>query len=87
MAGAVKIPVPHKGRAVTPGSMIQPVVVFGLLISSGRVVEAHSLQPSDPRSEAALRFAEALHLPDWATPEGTPQQHEVFVIARFDSGQ
>ncbi len=79
-----RFPVP--GR-VPPGATIHPVCVFGLATPSGQLVEAHSLQPSDPNSQAAVE--DAKHL-DFFYPkiEGErPRQHFVFVIEKFVSSQ
>jgi len=62
------------------------VCVFGLLTASGELVEAHSLQPSDPYSAAAVAAALQIHfprpkLPGQIVPQ--PQQHFVFVIEKF----
>jgi hypothetical protein len=59
------------------------VCVFGLVNSAGQLVEAHSLQPSDPNSTAALKDARAIDF-SAMTPAGAPlQQHFVFVIEKF----
>jgi hypothetical protein len=87
MAGAKRFSALHDRGSVTTGSTLQPVAVFGLLTPSGKIVDAHSLQPSDPRSEAAVKSAAALKLPDGTSPGGTPQQREVVVIEKFASAQ
>jgi hypothetical protein len=87
MAGAIKLPLFHEPGAVTAGVMLQPVIILGLIASSGQLVDPHSLQPSDPRSEAAVEAAQALNFPVRTPPGATPQQHEVFVIESFASGQ
>lgn len=81
MAGAVKI-----SRVVSGGAAsARPVCVFGLVTASGEMVEAHSLQPSDPNSSAAV---EAVRAMDFSRPVAGdlrlgPRQRFVFVIVRF----
>jgi hypothetical protein len=51
--------------------------------SAGQLVEAHSLQPNDPNSDAAVKDAIAIDFSP-TTPAGTPpQQHFIFVIEKF----
>jgi hypothetical protein len=59
------------------------VCVFGLVTGWGRLVEAHSLQPSDPNSEAAVEAAHRLNFTRRARAGGRPQQYFVFVIEKF----
>jgi hypothetical protein len=69
------------------GATAQPVCVFGLVTPSGQLVEAHSLQPADPNSNAAV---EAAKLIDFSPPDPIvtrPQQHFVFIIEKFVSAQ
>jgi hypothetical protein len=80
LAGMIKIPRLRRPGAAPPGSMLQPVVVFGLLTPSGQIVDAHSLQPSNIRSDEAVASAAAIKFPDRTPPGKAPQQHEVFVI-------
>jgi hypothetical protein len=47
------------------------------------LVEAHSLQPSDPHSEAAVEAAHRLNFPRRARAGARPQQYFVFVIEKF----
>jgi hypothetical protein len=85
MAGAQKI-FRLVGRSpFPPGATAQPVCVFGLVTASGKLVEAHSLQPSDPNSHAAVEAAKRINFPH-PTPLGArPEQHFVFVIEKFVS--
>jgi len=81
MAGAQKIT-----RFLTRGkpkadATVQPVCVFGLVTPSGEVVEAHSLQPSDPASPAAVEAVRQMSFPQQTPPGARPQQHFVFVFA------
>jgi hypothetical protein len=69
------------------GATAKPVCVFGLVTASGKLVEAHSLQPSDPNSRAAVQAAKRINFAH-PTPLGTrPEQHFVFVIEKFVSSQ
>jgi hypothetical protein len=86
MSGAMKLPLRGGTRSVTSDEL-QPIIIFGLLTSSGQIVDAHSLQPWDPRGEEALQSAVALDFPSRTPPGANPQQHEVFMIERFASGQ
>jgi hypothetical protein len=67
-----------------------PVCVFGLVTPSGQLVEAHSLQPSDPNSQAAVEAAKRMTFSRTTTPAARParpQQHFVFVIEKFVSSR
>jgi hypothetical protein len=67
------------------GTTVRPVCVFGLVNAAGQLVEAHSLQPSDPNSHAAVEDAKQIDFTP-KTPSGSaPQQHFVFVIEKFIS--
>jgi hypothetical protein len=68
------------------GATIQPVCVFGLVASSGQLVEAHSLQPSDPNSAVAVEDAKQIQ---FESPpfDPHPEQHFVFVIEKFVSSK
>jgi hypothetical protein len=70
---------------LTPAMAIRPICVFGLVNSSGQLVEAHSLQPSDPNSQAAVDDARLINFSTPAGPGAKPQQHFVFVIEKFIS--
>jgi hypothetical protein len=86
MAGAQKISRVAGGK-LTSGATAQPVCVFGLVTASGELVEAHSLQPSDPNSEAAVQDAKQMNFSHPTPPGARPQQHFVFVIETFVSSQ
>lgn len=81
MAGVIRIPLQldafDSGAA---NSKLPPLAVFGLLTSAGQIIGAHSLQPSDPASEAAVEAAAGLNFPS-ASRSGAPEQHEVILIA------
>ena len=62
---------------------VRPVCVFGMVNSAGQLVEAHSLQPSDPNSAAAVKDAKAINFSATRAAGAPPQQHFVFVIEKF----
>ena len=76
------------GRGPFPsGATVRPVCVFGLVTASGQLVEAHSLEPSDPNSQAAVEAAKRMSF-FAPTPNGARhRQHFVFVIEMFVSPQ
>jgi hypothetical protein len=80
--GAVKYPVFPERGTVPPDATIQPVCVFALVAPSGQVVEAHSLQPSDPNSQAAVEFARSMSF-DPGPASARPSEHFVFFIEKF----
>jgi len=53
---------------------------------SGELVEAHSLQPSDPYTQAAVEAAKTMSFSN-AARAAHPQQHFVFVIEQFVPSQ
>lgn len=83
MAEAKKLSVFPDGKRVEPGATIQPVCVFGLVTASGQLVEAHSLQPSDPNSQAAVEYAKSMSFFSPTPPSDRPAQHFVFIIEKF----
>jgi hypothetical protein len=87
MAGAQKITRVSGRGPFTSGATAQPVCVFGLVTSSGQLVEAHSLQPSDPNSQAAVEAVKRMNFSSPTPSGGRPQQHFVFVIENFVSSQ
>ena len=73
--------------AATSAVTLSPVWVFGMITSTGHLVEAHALQPSDPNSQAAVEDAGKIDF-SMQTPAGAPpRQHFVFVIEKFVSPQ
>jgi len=87
MAGARKI-ARWVGRGPFPaGATVRPVCVFGLVTPAGQLVEAHSLQPSDPNSQAAVEAAKRMSFFAPAAPGARRRQHFVFVIEMFASSQ
>jgi hypothetical protein len=85
MEGAQKIFRIAGARPFALGAKVHAVCVFGVITPSGQLVEAHSLQPSDPNSRAAVEAAKQMSFAH-AEPAGTsPKQHFVFVIEEFVS--
>jgi hypothetical protein len=82
LAGAQKISRYSRPGPFASGATAHPVVVFGLVTPSGELVEAHSLQPSDPNSQAAVEAAK--HMKFAGSAAGArPAQHFVFIIEKF----
>jgi hypothetical protein len=71
----------------TAAMTFRPVCIFGIVTPAGQLVEAHSLQPSDPNSEAAVRDAKGIDFSPSTRAGAPPQQHFVFVIEKFVSPQ
>ncbi len=71
----------------TANMAVRPVCVFGLVNSTGQLVEAHSLQPSDPNSEAAVEDAKQIDFSPSIPAGAPPRQHFVFVIEKFVTQQ
>jgi hypothetical protein len=87
LAGAQKISRFAGPGPFPPGTTAHAVCVFGVVTPSGQLVEAHSLQPSDPNSQAAVEAAKQI---DFSSPSPVgphPQQHFVFIIEKFVSSQ
>ena len=72
---------------VTPAVTLRPVWVFGMVTSTGHLVEAHALQPSDPNSQAAVEDARSIDFTPLTPAGAPPRQHFVFVIEKFVSQQ
>ena len=69
------------------GGTLHPVCIFGLVTPEGHLIEAHSLQPADPNSDAALKDAQTIDFSPSMRGARTPQQHFVFVIEEFAAPQ
>jgi hypothetical protein len=83
MTSETKIVRLHGQGPITSAMTERAVCVFGIVTPTGELVEAHSLQPSDPNSQAALEDAGQIDF-SALTPAGAPpQQHFVFVIEKF----
>lgn len=86
MAGSQKVWRIAGAPSFTTGGTMQTVCVFGLVTPSGDLVEAHSLQPSDPRSAAAVEAASHMSFPAPPMPGSArppAQQHLEFVFVSF----
>jgi hypothetical protein len=83
MAGAQKITRVVGRTPVSADATAYPVVVFGLVTPAGKLAEAHSLQPSDPNSQAAVDAAKRIKFSSPAPRGERPQQHFVFIIEKF----
>jgi hypothetical protein len=87
LAGAQKI-FRVLGPAPLPsGATIRAICVFGVLTPSGQLAEAHSLQPSDPNTDAAVQAAKQMIFPETAPLGPQPQQHFVYLIEQYASSQ
>ena len=87
MTSATKISRIQGQGPFTSSMIVRPVCVFGIITPAGHLAEAHSLQPSDPNSEAAVKDAEAIDLSPSIAAGTRPRQHFVFVIEKFVSPQ
>jgi hypothetical protein len=87
MGGALKISrVVATSPTTSAAAVGHQVCVFGLVTASGQLVEAHSLQPSDPYSPAAVEAAQQVHFDRPALPgelAAPPRQHFAFVLLKF----
>ncbi len=83
LAGAQRIFHNMAQGSQSPGAAVRAVCVFGVLTASGQLVEAHSLQPSDPNSEAAVEAAKQMDFSPPTPLVPAPQQRFVFVIQEF----
>ena len=70
---------------LTSGMTVRPVCVFGMVTPTGQLVEAHSLQPSNPNSQVAVEDAKGIDFSPLTPTGAPPQQHFVFVIEKFIS--
>jgi hypothetical protein len=84
MAGAEKVWRDFGRGPIVPSATVHVVCVFGVVTPSGQLVEAHSLQPADPNSQAAVEAAKHMSFIH-PTLGVQPQQHFVFVIEKFVS--
>ena len=87
LAGAQKIFRFSGFGPLARGAAMDMVCVFGVVTPSGQLAEAHSLQPSDPNSQAAVQAAMQMTFPNPAPLVPQPQQHFVFVFEQFASSQ
>jgi hypothetical protein len=83
-AGAATKRFVYAGKGAIPrGAAIQPVCIYGLVTVSGELAEAHSMQPSDPNSQAALDYVKTMSFQNPVSPTGGLEQHLVFIVAKF----
>lgn len=87
MTSALKVLRVQGQGPLTSAVTIHPVCVFGMLTSTGHLVEAHALQPSDPNSQAAVEDAGKIDFSPLTPAGAPPRQHFVFVIEKFVSQQ
>jgi hypothetical protein len=85
LATTTKISRIHGQGPFTSAMMIRPVCVVGIVTPTGQLVEAHSLQPSDPNSQAAVQDAKLIDFSPTVPAGAPPRQHFVFVIEKFVS--
>jgi len=87
MTSATKVTRVHGRGPFTAAMTLRAVCVFGMVTATGHLVEAHSLQPSDPNSEAAVEDAMKIDFSPQTPAGAPPRQHFVFVIEEFISRQ
>jgi hypothetical protein len=87
MTSATKISRVQGEGPFTSAVTLRPVCVFGMLTSTGHLVEVHALQPSDPNSQAAVEDATKIDFSPLTPAGASPRQHFVFVIEKFVSRQ
>jgi hypothetical protein len=87
MGGAAKLSRIHSPTGTASAGTVTPVCVLGLLTPAGQLVEAHSLQPSDPNSAAAVADAKTIDFSPTIPAGAAPQQHLVVVVEKFVSAQ
>lgn len=82
MSGMQKV---FQTAKLPPGSPAtsQPVCIFGLVTPSGQLAEAHSLQPENPNSAAALANAQNTPVSPLSSISQQRQQHFVFIVESF----
>ncbi len=84
MTATTKVTRVHGQGPFTSAVTVRPVCVVGIVTPAGELVEAHSLQPADPNSAAAVEDAKQINFAA-SEPTGPPHQHFVFVIEKFIS--
>jgi hypothetical protein len=83
MTSATKVTRVQGQGPVTSTVTLYAVCVFGMVTSTGHLVEAHSLQPSDPNSQAAVEDAMKIDFSPQTPAGAPPRQHFAFVIEKF----
>ena len=87
MTAATKVTRIHAQGPLTQAMTLRPIYVFGMVTSTGQLVEAHSLQPSDPNSDAAIADARGIDFTPSIPAGASPRQHFVFVLEKFAAQQ
>jgi hypothetical protein len=87
MTAATKVTRVHDQGPFTSAMTVRAVCVFGLVTPTGHLVEAHSLQPSDPNSQAAVEDAMKIDFSPQTPAGAPPRQHFAFVIEKFIARQ
>jgi hypothetical protein len=87
MTAMTKVSRIHRKGSSTQAMTVRVVCVFGMVTPSGQLVEAHSLQPSDPNSQAAVEDARGINFAPSKPGKAPPRQHFVFVIEKFVSSR
>ena len=87
IGGAARLSRLHGQAVSSSAGTMTPVCVLGVLTPAGQLVEAHSLEPSDPNSEAAVADAKSIDYSPTIRAGTAPQQHLVVVLERFVSAQ
>ncbi len=85
MTATTKLSRLHGPARMTSAMTIRPVCVLGVVTPTGELAEAHSLQPSDPNSLAAVEDAKQIDFSKSEPAGAPPRQHFVFVIEKFVS--
>lgn len=87
LTSATKVTRIHLLGPAATAVTLRPVCVFGMMTPYGHLVEAHSLQPSDPNSQAAVEDASRMDFSPLVPAGAPPQQHFVFILEKFVSQQ
>ena len=87
IASATKITRVQGQGPFTAAMVVRPVCVFGMVTPTGQLVEAHSLQPTDRNSQAAVEDARQIDFSPLIPAGSRPEQHFVFVIEKFVSAE
>lgn len=84
LGGAQKV---WRTVGANPSAAASTICVFGVVTPSGQLVEAHSLEPSNPNSAAAVLDAKQMSFPRTAPAGDQPQQYFVFIFERLAAAQ
>jgi hypothetical protein len=87
MTSATKVTRVHGDGPFTSAMTLRAVCIFGMVTATGHLVEAHSLQPSDPNSQAAEEDAMTIDFSPQTPTGAPPRQHFAFVIEKFIAQQ